>query len=110
MPRALELISFFSSVMVRLIRVRYNEGKLYFEIELSNSLNKRVKRLQKFETDIREFQPSPIQNQTSGSGVALATPTFSQASTVIQTRANDYLRAFCERPRLKCGEAVCWIC
>ena len=31
--------------------------------------------------NIREFQPSPIQNQTPGSGVALATPTFSQAST-----------------------------
>ena len=31
--------------------------------------------------DIREFQPSPIQNQTPGSGVALATPTFSQVST-----------------------------
>ena len=31
--------------------------------------------------DIRGFLPSPIQNQTPGSGVALATPTFSQAST-----------------------------
>ena len=31
--------------------------------------------------DIREFLPLPIQNQTPGSGVALATPTFSQAST-----------------------------
>ena len=31
--------------------------------------------------NIREFQPSPIQNQTPRSGVALATPTFSQAST-----------------------------
>ena len=30
--------------------------------------------------------------------------------TVIQTRVNNYLRAFCERPRLKCGGAVCWIC
>ena len=29
----------------------------------------------------REFLPSPIQNQTAESGVALATPTFSQAST-----------------------------
>ena len=34
-----------------------------------------------FEMDIREFLPSPIQNQTPGSGVALATPTFCQAST-----------------------------
>ena len=31
--------------------------------------------------DIREFLPLLIQNQTPGSGVALATPTFSQAST-----------------------------
>ena len=31
--------------------------------------------------DIREFLPSPMQNQTSGSCVDLATPTFSQAST-----------------------------
>ena len=31
--------------------------------------------------DIREFLPSPIQNQTPGSDVALATPTFSQAGT-----------------------------
>ena len=31
--------------------------------------------------NIREFQSSPIQNQTPGSGVALATSTFSQAST-----------------------------
>ena len=31
--------------------------------------------------DIREFQPSLIQIQTPGSGVALATPIFSQAST-----------------------------
>ena len=31
--------------------------------------------------DIRKFQPSPIQIQTGGSGVVLATPTFSQAST-----------------------------
>ena len=31
--------------------------------------------------DIREFQPSPIQNQTPGFGVALVTLTFSQAST-----------------------------
>ena len=31
--------------------------------------------------DIREFLPSPIRNQTPGSGVALATPTFSQAGT-----------------------------
>ena len=30
--------------------------------------------------------------------------------TVVQTRVNNYLRAFCERPRLKCGGAVCWIC
>ena len=29
----------------------------------------------------REFQPSPIRNQTPGSGVVLVTPTFSQAST-----------------------------
>ena len=31
--------------------------------------------------DIREFLPSPIQNQSPGSGIALATPTLSQAST-----------------------------
>ena len=31
--------------------------------------------------NIREFLSSPIQNQTPESGVALATPTFSQAST-----------------------------
>ena len=31
--------------------------------------------------DIREFLPSSIQNQTPGSGVALATPSFSQDST-----------------------------
>ena len=31
--------------------------------------------------NIREFQPSHKQNQTPGSGVALATPTFSQART-----------------------------
>ena len=31
--------------------------------------------------DIREFLPSPIQNQTPGSDVSLATPTFSQANT-----------------------------
>ena len=31
--------------------------------------------------DIRQFLPSPLQNQTPGSGVAVATPTFSQAST-----------------------------
>ena len=37
--------------------------------------------MQKFEMNIREFQPSPIRNQTPGSGVVLATPTFSQAST-----------------------------
>ena len=35
--------------------------------------------------NIREFQPSLIQNQTSGSGVALATLTFSQASTGTST-------------------------
>ena len=35
--------------------------------------------------DIRKFLPSPIQNQTPGSGVALATPTFSQTSTVTPT-------------------------
>ena len=39
MPRALELISFFSSVIVRLIRVRHNEGKLYV---LSEKKNKRL--------------------------------------------------------------------
>ena len=35
--------------------------------------------------NIKEFQPSPIQNQTPRSGVALATPTFSQASTSTPT-------------------------
>ena len=31
--------------------------------------------------DIKEFLPSLTQNLTPGSGIALATPTFSQAST-----------------------------
>ena len=35
--------------------------------------------------DIREFLPSPIQNQSPAPGVALATPAFSQASTGIPT-------------------------
>ena len=35
--------------------------------------------------DIREFLSSPIQNQSPASGVALATPTFSQASTCTPT-------------------------
>ena len=52
-------------------------------------MNKQRKRLQNFKKirngDIREFLSSPIQNQTPESGVALATPTFSQASTSTST-------------------------